>query len=296
MIRLTVLSGAAAAGRIFTDLKTSIKSKLLSYCTNRVIELGLSPKTFQYDFQIGYDRAASRKTIGRLKSLMYKYIMKLMPYVSFCESEFLQITESEKFSVVLNSPYTSSTFDHIDWTQYGYNNTPSNYTIASSNGVSNHCAAMDPNTKWLPRYTRYLNYLFRKYSIPLYATHELSLAFDPVERSDAAALSSVARDKTLIKYMIVSRITFSVVQWSSHNEATHTDIRDGKVEEGSFYSDPEAWDAIGLIGANSSPTCYRYNPVKLFLHLDKGLKILTTLTRKAYYESSAYSFRTANNP
>lgn len=290
------------AAHILEVLKQTLLSRLLSYCKKRVVEVGLTSGALAGEYPIGTNVNESRKTVGRLKVLMYKYLVKRIPYLALAQTDFLQIANRQSLQVIIESPQMTSDFKYVDWPIIYGRNSMSNYELAynGSGSIKGLAVKSHPKNKWASRYVRYLNYLCRKYSIPVFVHQISELKFDAQVMAEVSNMNSANRAKAMIPFSMVTSIQFELAAWYSTNESLHAQIRSGEIVNDGFYSDVNNWSYRGIIGGYVNPSdasspSLRFSVEKLFLHLDKALVTLSTLTRKTYYETSAYSFRITTN-
>jgi len=116
---------------------------------------------------------------------------------------------------------------------------------------------------------------------------------NPEDFSGARYFTGLERANAKIRYHISCSIKFELVKWLCINNRLYEDTMEGTVlDNDQLFSSQSYWDTNRFVGSSSRDnSSYRYNREKIFLHMDKVLKVLTTLTRKTKYGSSAFSFR-----
>jgi hypothetical protein len=193
----------------------------------------------------------------------------------------------------------TSDFDFIDWDLINGKIKPSNYDLTGiAERVLRLCAKEHPINKPIIRYVRYLNYIFRKYCIPVCATANFQIKFNEDVVYKLHNKKASEKKVAVIPFKIHATINFQFVKWGSHDESRHTDIRNGIMQESNFYSNASDWNihAYGYSTSNAQGSnLYRYSIEKFFMHIDKAITIATTLSRKVNYEVTAYHFRSSED-
>lgn len=275
---------------LLENIQFSIVTRLLDFCKKRIVEVGLTTPSLAGGYTLSGPSVETRKNIGRLKTLIYKYLVKRIPYLALTQGEFLQIVNRDQVQIVLQSPVLTSDFSNIDWELISSSKTISNYSLYMSDSRIKKLAAQELSEhKWAKRYARYLNYIFRKYCVPLSVDHNCSIIFN-----ESLAAEAVNKPSSfLIPFYILTTFNFSFVRWRAINNDIHERIRNEHNQNDSYFADINNWVAEFLIGSRveDNSESYRFSIEKIFLHLDTIVKSLANISRKAYYETSAYSFR-----
>jgi hypothetical protein len=299
MEKMRTSSAIVIIHSFYQSMKNAAQRKLVGYCNKRMIDLGLVPRTLKHEFYLGMDINTSRKTIGKLKSIFNKHLIKLIPYLSFLKVEFLQVENRDNFKITLDSPYISYDFREFDWASAGvdYRRKYTSYETANNSSLCNAVLATMKRLKWVLRYERYLNYICRKHYIPIRVKAERSLRFHSGDSHAAYSLLEEAQRKAEIRHCYVISFSFFFVAWKASDEEYHNTIRENPSPETDEFYSTGRWTHITIMGnrGHNLRESYRYSPVKLFMHLDKIIKVFTTLSRKAYYESPAYEFKSKSD-
>jgi hypothetical protein len=283
-----------AAATLLNDVSVSIRERLAKFCTDRAIQLGLSTKAFPQTFVLGsHNIVESRKTVGKLKTLLLRYILKLIPYVTFSLSEFIQVKDRQDLYVHLgvSESFNRELINKIRWHDKYSLSPPSPYHLCSNLTYQGIYFSYLDDYKLLNRYVRYLNYLFRKYQVPLRANLENAIVYDVDQYDSARQQGSATRSSIDINHTVMTGIKFSFVRWkTAHTTDYENAISTGRNDE--LFARIPSWTSPSLFSSRGPEenVFYRYSVEKIFLHMDKGLKMLTTLTRKVKYGSAAFSF------
>jgi hypothetical protein len=217
-----------------------------------------------------------------------------MPYVTFALQEFLQVQDRESLVANLYTTETTDVIDrNIDWGTYEVDvRGKSLYQIFSSSSYRRIYSQNRGDLVWLKRYCKYLNYLCRKHHVPLQLSVHTELLFD---RDLLKTIPSDQRSSAKIPHSISVGVNFKFVKWTCTPALINRYLEAVKVKDSddNLFAHAPFWATTPMINSSYDyeTDFYRYSPEKLFLHMDKGVKILTTLTRKIRYGSSAFSFR-----
>jgi hypothetical protein len=277
------------------ELYANIRRKLIGYCRDRVIELGLSPRTSSQTYVIGSSLSESRKTVGKIKTLLIKHLIKLIPIVEHTQLEFFTVHDRQELSINLSdNEWRTEIEEATDPRIISYFATEpiSVYGICGSSEIKRAYVRDLKEFKPLQRYVRYLNYMFRKYHVPLKTSVVLDMIPNESDWDTTSASISLERSKLPLRFKIISGIKFKFVVWSAPGSIeTYQEAVETPGSNDAFFANDINWNNYDMIGSldNSAGEFYRYSVEKLFLHMDKGIKILETLTRKAHYGSTAFS-------
>ena len=285
------------AGHMVGKLVTDIHTKLRRYCSRRVIELGLVPASFDHEFKFGstYTTTDNRKSVSKMKSILLKYIIKLVPFTAFASDEFIQIHEKDSLivNVFTSTPLTVLDPEALTELRQHYG-VVSHYALAGNRGASEMYASFLPKNKWCYRYCKYLNYIFRKNGVPIVAVPVAGISFNVGEYQRVRNLNSSSREEAVIPYSYFTKVRFSFGWWQYQNSTYIEPTNTTDVIPDEVYADHDGWISIPTGGGYESldnPMKARFNIAKLFHFLGEGLRIFTTLSRKASYGSAAFSFK-----
>lgn len=296
MAIIRAVSKITVANKILVELAEGAKEKLLKYSTARVIELGLATKLYKSTFPIGADYGESIRSMGRLRTLLFKHLQKNIPYINMANREYFTLYDRDKFSVQISSAFRKGGFEKKeDFPSFVVSpdfKLPSNYEVYRSNSYKTDYLLNTKLGKSLNRYTRYLNYIFRKYRIPLHVQVISQLEWDEAEIALLAVKGSKVLDTALLKNRTVHNLIYTISAWKPNSSLAFEEAQKDAAQRDRFFALASAWQPYAIIG-NDPATAHGtvdYSPAKLFLHLDKAGKLLSTLTRKTSYDSTAYSF------
>lgn len=286
---------------VLENMKTSIAEKFMNFYNAKIVESGLAAKTFNFPFNIGSTgSSAHRRSISKLKVLLAKQLNKINPQIAFAVDEFLNTGSADDIRISISNsgpledpPPVKNLNKYLAELKVKFPSISERLLKAPTFRCFQELpSGMDlylentPEFKFGIRYARYLNYLFRKYGVPLV------VKFD-VELNAVARESSNSR-----KYKMASFFTFSFISWYC---ASEEDIErfvkiQGGSEDDALFSTPSSWitrplDARQRHTDDSRSIFEKYHLSKVFLHIDKATKILTSLSRKIDYDYSAFDFR-----
>lgn len=283
------VSAFVVVSRMFDNIRNSAATRLRQYCVDRVIALGLATMSSKNtELYLGNAGTASRKTIGKLRTMLQKYLLKNMPYLDSIEGGFLQLHDREYFKIMLYSIPEVRTIPLL----LNRTRQTSNYEVNSSSALRR--AALDKigDHKWSERYCRYMNYLCRKYRVPLKLSPSTTLDFEPTDVGAAGMLPTEAeRHSYPIRSKLSTRILITVGAWYNDNLYSGFEVPPNISD--ADLANPRGWEFSQIIGMgeNRFSMLADFNPYQIFLHLENCIRVLQTLTRKVSYGYSAYSFR-----
>lgn len=296
-----IVSSKKLADYVLSVIEQNIYNRLLDYCKRRVVEVGLTTLALVGDQDLISNLPLARKNLARLKTLVYKYLVKRIPYLALATNELLQMGGRESVEICLQTSQMTSDFKYVDWEVVtGTTNMKkghfSNYWLISSSSSYLELAAKKyPTLRWVERYCRYINYLCRKYCAPFSLHPGFSIEFDNKAMNDLYNKTSAQQMKALVPFTIRVRIKVMFSSWAPENRALVDQVRSGEVDNDSVFTGNN-WHASNIIGVKprNLGAQYMFSAQKIYTHLDKAISVLSHLTRKVYYETSAYSFR--SNP
>ncbi len=274
------------------DISRNIKEKFTKFYTKRIFDTDLAPsKTFSYGFDLGTPSSSVHKrSLEKLKTLFIKYISKVNPAISMAANEYMPIDRSSG-SITLNlfKLRWGETFPpHCDKTMRSLINSGSNSNFVPDLPTLNTSSAMKDayfrsllEVKPLIRYVRYLNYLARKYNIPV------KLSVDKVSVQESNLITSPS---THTVYLLME-----FTSWYLRNTASYERylaVQNSGNPDDDLFSRSSLWAFSNLGGNGQGGTDYKYHVANFFLHLDKVLNVLNSLSRKVEYGYSAFTFRT----
>lgn len=278
---------------LLIKVSNSIKDKFSKFYTKRIFDLDLAPsKTFSYPFIFGGEGDMShRRSLSKLKSLFSKYLTKVNPALQLALNEFIpQDSSTGNVTINLFNLYYGEVMPAYDAKIYNASlgsegergaYIPTKSAIMESTYLEGLYLKSVNETKSLYRYARYLNYLARKNDVPI----EVS-----IQRNLYNSGSSLDSDTRAEIYLRVSFVRWACRRTTERNR--YMEIKKTGVNDDSLFSNPGLWDTHDLPNGGAVTEVYGYHPAKFFVHLDKAVKVLSTLSRKVEYEYSAFTFRT----
>jgi hypothetical protein len=293
-----IVSSKRISDYIINVIEANIYKRLLDYCKRRLVEVGLTTLALVGEPDMVSNVPLARKNLARIKTLILKYLVKRIPYLALAPGEFLRMSSRDSVEIYIQTPEMTSDFKYIDWeTVVGTTGVRKggfhNYWLKGANDAYKDIALRShPSLKWIGRYCKYMNYLSRKHGAPFSFHPTFNLHFDEKTSEEMYYDSEMSRKNKLIPFVAKVTIKISFVAWMSHHPEQLEPILSGEVDNDAFFT-TEDWHAQNIIGYkhNENAKTHRYSAQKIFLHLDKALKSLSTISRKVYYETSAYSFR-----
>lgn len=283
---------------LIRDLCDQAKVKLRAFCTAKVIESGLATKTFPHEFNFD-STSVFRKSVTKLKTLFYRNILKSLPYVNFTSKEFIYVMDKDYIGVNVYSTDSMTVLSPEMLRKYSekFHSDGCIYTVVS--GITyREWYETEHLPKWAIRYCRYLNYIFRKNHLPVKISPEMLLKYDESDYTIARnSPSGAVRRGAPISHHLELKFRIQMAYWY-HDSVANRQTYASAVESGNppdqIFTESARWVAALWPHSRKDLQYYRFSPEKIFFHLDKVMKIFGTLTRKAKYGSSAFTFRTAD--
>ena len=133
------------------QLRTLIDNKLTAFCTKKVLDRGVSKKTFKYHIDLVLNRSGGqRKSLQKLRDIIQKAVKKQVPYLEYVDGGDMLKNSSQTSSLQLElkSPWMT-------------------YTLAHGDRI-NHKTREMPWVKSMTRYVRFLNYNGIRKGIPIH--------------------------------------------------------------------------------------------------------------------------------
>jgi hypothetical protein len=294
--RANILSGLT---HIVSDIQASVNKKFQDFYLKCLLQFGLVTKTFSYEFTIGNNGSnGHRRALNKLSGLITKQLLKLNPVANFVTGSFIDGKPADKF--MINIGDTGWVKEYPSWRRDKFEKMKAKFPDVYGTSEINHIspvhgtsfvelwARLSDKFGWAYRYCSYLNYMFRKHSIPLHASVGFSMDSDSTMDENGVKVAL---------YKIKATLNFATLQWRCRNSASATRYREvlNGAEDDALFSDDNLWTAVNLpdsIRPGSSNFIYRkFHISRVFMHLDKSLKISETLLRKADYGIGAYTLR-----
>ena len=292
MKNVIVPSPARSLDYVLGKLRVALTTKLNIYCNNKLINLGVYTKTTVLTLvneSNSYGNIQIKLGMSKLRTYLTKFLLKNTPHLSFAtESFFKKGTGSDPFvTLTVVSPTFNRPPSFLKLTDYD----------VMISGVHRERVALEYFQKsGVSRYIRYLNYMFRKYRVPLQATSNSVLADTSKETGNMhTRLQGVTREeqnlirKEKIPVTVLTYVDISKYQWIPH----HTNVESMEEMSDSTFANPARWvetvfeEGTTRIDINNS----KYPYANIFKYFKYGIQIVTTLSRKTYYGPEAYSFR-----
>ncbi len=288
-----------AAGRLYNRIKAQVTGRISAFCNRKVIEQGLAAKTFEFDFSFfGGDTqevTARRKSIGKLKQLLMKHVNKVIPTSIFATAPILDTFNRDDLiftSKSLPIQVDLRNISHDAWPRELRPNRVEVFLnakdlVALPTGLLNLSKAVirkhiDPRYKWAERYCAKLNANFRKHNISVVAEVQDHMAYNPTV--------DTANPHILTVDTLCVSIVFRLRKWVPASAERWVQVTTNQTEAGDYFYNQSNWLAYP-VGSNTLGQESLSTPEALFFHLDKITKVLITLSRKAHYETGAYTFK-----
>lgn len=291
--KLPVTSGNLVG--LIHEMRTGAAAKLSAFCSQQILDKKLSTKTFKYDFDIAGRRSGGqRKSVQKLREILYKHIKKQIPYLEYVSSgdSFLTMHSSRSNQVIFNleSYYTK-------------------VTLTSAGDIARELHNL-PWRKSIVRYSRFLNYKALRKGIPLNTV--LTSFNHHIHEDDQEAYNrwTEGRNAESISVRIKMKVKL-VVTISSYEYRRYTESRPPYINSYDDYEktlsgrdlidfrDSDSWVTSDLTSttasrSNTHPGYEKYHTAeKIFLVLDDLLKVITTLTRRVQYDTAAFNIGSA---
>jgi hypothetical protein len=294
--RANILGGLT---RIVSEIQMSVNKKFQDFYLKCLLQFGLVTRTFSYEFAIGNNGSgAHRKSLNKLSGLITKQLLKLNPVANFVTGSFIDSKLVDQFRINIGD--TGWVKEYPSWRRDKFERMKTRLPDVYGTSEINHIslvhgtsfvelwARLSDRFGWAYRYCSYLNYMFRKHSVPLYASVGFSADSDSTVDENGVRVAL---------YKIKATINFATMQWrcrDSNSAARYREVLNG-AEDDALFSDGNLWTLVNLpnsIRPGSSNFIYRkFHISKVFMHLDKSLKISETLLRKVDYGIGAYTLR-----
>lgn len=280
---------------MLADIKNSIADKFSKFYMKRIFDVDLAPtKTLSYNFALGSSgSSAHKRSLSKLKGLFSKYLMKVNPALHLTNAEFLPIDASQSTIIlrmfdlhyrdelpeydpkVLKKNRTRRGYAHIDTyvpTKVAMRDNPYEELefFKSINCIRN-----------LERYVKYMNYLARKNDVPIMLIVNKENIYEG--------------DDMNANVKVQVNVTAHFVSWYCRRDSAtnrYAQVKSTGVPDDALFADESLWDRTSLPDTLSTMDGYGFHISKFWIHLDKAIKVLTTLSRKVEYGYSAFTFRT----
>lgn len=272
-------------------VKASISAKFQDFYLKRVYETDLAPtKTFKFEFMLGSNSTSThRRSLAKLKGLLIRSLLKNNPVLALAANEYLPLENTPNeirlnmldLEVGTTMPEVNEKIfkkklreNRIDDRAYS---SVTLHSVLNAERLARSVIQSSVQYLELDRYLKYLQYLARKYSVPVYFKLQYNLRdFSP--------------GATSVKYHVWASVHF--VGWvpsDQRAENRHAAIQTGTSDD-ALFRETMSWTTtdIGYLPVGS-----KFHIAKFFLHLDKAVKVANTLSRKIDYGYNAFSFRTA---
>lgn len=262
---------------------TSAKTALREFCSRKIKEFKLAPTSNTFEFDFHDNRRQCIKSIDRFSAWIKRAVFKRLPFLEFAEKGFFRSGPGKCICINIVPPvHTSSRM--------------------FSESVS-------ANVQWivLQRYSRYLNYLFRKHAIPIQAVTERTWEYPAGEHSRQLKMVEADSRKSVNFPKIQDHYTISFIPgiwiFSSRirgsrlpdemKRLTETGKREDSVFTDSVYS--EAWafrqlkDFVGNGPTTIQPGMEQYYCIeKMFMFIPEIIRCMYSLSRKTRYVYQAF--------
>jgi hypothetical protein len=280
--------------RQLQKMRLEAEEKLRVFCTKKILDHKLSTKTFNYQFDISGARAGGqRKSVQKLKDILYKAVKKQVPYIEYIAGGDIIINSTSSNAVALKivSPYM--TFDVEPW---------------------DSISTLSERMHWvrsMRRYTKYLNFKCMRGGIPLnlerirftHETHPEDMnAFHAWNQTQASPCKVRMRITLTAKLSIrgyfydeyVRVITNNLVDGINTYEDYENYLIEYKHNERlASLRDVRNWETFDIT-SRRVPTFYpgveKYvSAEKIFLILEELQQVIKTLSRKVSYDTAAFN-------
>ena len=280
---------------LINRIRQESDNKLSAFCSNQILEKGLSTKTFKYDFDMGGTRSGSqRKSVQKLREILFKYVKKQLLYLDYVKGGDMVTLDgryNNRVSIRVESPYIRTTF------------TRSNQSVDT----------LGKESKWyksLTRYCRYLKYKAIRNGIPIVLTPDVSVEAHP-EDQEKRENWTASKGPFVMRLKLTGRIAVSLSMFRYDpyaRAAERKTLPEGidtyakyevmlasnpdHAEELKRYKNPDSWtfhDIGSRYRSNNFPGAERYLVAeKAFLVLDEMIQVMKTLSRRVQYDTSAF--------
>ena len=288
-----------------SSMLNRLQKMLSTFQENQIIKFGLGSKLFKFEFNLENFNQLRERGIGKLKMCLQKYILKTIPYTHFAKEDFISISKNNRSIMSVNLGETPPS-NSIEITKQGISLLNQNgidiglHYIASCREGLEIITLYGVKTRYINRYCRYLNYIFRKSYLPLKVEPEIQYKFylktkdegnveiNPSRQScfdEVSYRDSVETCKDRVEYTLKTGIKFSICYWMGTVVSNLDELSD------SYFMENTDQQWVSMSSSQNNSYHSKTHPSKIFLHLDKGIRILQTLSRKAQYGSSAFKFR-----
>lgn len=271
-------------------IKMSILKKFRAFYIKRVHETDLAPtKTFSFDFDISSSGVAHRKSVSKLKALIVKNLVKNTPAVALAENEFLP-ADGANSSIRINMfrlelgankpPVNKKVLQRLLGENRLDQKSIEDITFVQIRNYSRISSSIIRSTvKYLQleRYLRYLEYQCRKHGVPV----SLQIGYDLDEGNSTDTYN-------VYPVFIVARFG-AWIPATGDAERRFADVNNGNPND-ALFSRRDDWT---LADFSHMPASAKFKIAVFFVHLDKAVKVIDTLSRKIDYGYNAFSFRTA---
>lgn len=287
----------AYASTLIRNKAHEIYTAINEYCNKKLVDLGVLSKNSNLQLEYGHykDSNFPSRVMHKLKVAIHRYFLKSTPYLHFSNSEFLDIRDdgSNSFTFSIISEDEDVDTSKADWRSVTDYSNLSHYEVYSNqNNIRLVIDSLRTGENYV-RYGRYLNYIFRKYKIPMMCKVDVNLIPEASKFKELQLVTnSRLRNAAKLKASTQVKFMFQLVFWLKRD--TLRNVADESLTDAN-YANTSCWAPNSFTATRVGTGIIRpsqYSPKSnIFKHFDKALKIVQTLTRKVYYDYSAYSFR-----
>ena len=272
-------------------INSNIQTKFRAYYLKRIHETDLAPtKTYSYDFDIESHRTnVHRSSVSRLKGLISKHLLKNHPVVALAENEFFhKDNNSGVIAINLFELELGATLPQVHEKGFKVKLRENRLDDRNINDVTYNQirdyerlgrSVVESTVKYrsVKRYLKFLQYLALKNGVPV----SLSLKYNR---------NNVASGDTSLIYRVHVEVMFTGWIPATRDAVTrHAAVLDGGTDD-ALFSNIDWW-SYGDLNYLTSESPFHMS--KFFFHLDKAIKVVSTLTRKIDYGYNAFSFKSA---
>jgi hypothetical protein len=270
---------------------THFTTALNAYFNSKMTALGIYTKGSTMSPFVNFAESTNfgRGTQLKIKGLIQKHLMRISPHLVNTNTEFFKADNDDHVAdMCIESPILNLDINTAKW--IAVNGTPYRgfqQEYGSSLGRDRIVKYLKLESQInLDRYIKKLNYFCRKYKVPLAFRIDETLEFIGAPDS-MSNYDSNSRKVPKVKHIV--KVNAYQVKW------VRDIIKEGDLTD-KDYANASKWSEASLTYVNiDSPLEFEQPEANLIKYMGEGIQIFNTLSRKASYDISAYTFRAAES-
>lgn len=286
-----------------SSMSSKAMTQLTDFTTAKLIEEDLVTKSHVYQFALQKSSSSTsvKNSASKFRTIMSAALKKAIPYIEQTTVEFFETRAIELdrfngpkiYSMAIQTPveYRDEEFEaEVINLKGSALKHKASYYLASSVTLQKTIYNNYPLTKLLTRYIRKINYLARKAELPIYAAIGGQLTWNQLQYDEILKNKDINGQSIPIglKYEIHFSILDTAVVDSGLSSGLNKAKAAGGIEYEAFLANPHYWQRSVYFNSLGSDEKKYISLAKVFFYLKDCMSVLTSLSRKAYYEPRAF--------